>query len=356
MYSLQSKERIHYFDESSGDKNTNEAFRICDDKALTSEYLSKAGVPIPLGKRFSAKSTLEEMIEYTDELTYPLVVKPTDESSGRGVITNIEDEKQLKNSLIRLREDYNYQNIIIQEHVHGDEIRIYVLNDKVIAATNRLPANVIGDGKSTIAQIIERKNKQRKKVPHLYFRPIVIDSTLRKTVERQAFTLESILKKDQRLFVREVSNISTGGDPIDFTDQLTKEQKNIAIQAAKAIPGLAHCGVDMIVPKDSDTGVILEINTRPGIGSHLFPIQGKARDIPKKLIDFDFPETKETKINDHVYFDLQALFDGVNNGYISEMQMENCPMKPLQAYKWMLSTNLDVMNLYNYLRKFIIDY
>lgn len=354
-YSLQSKERIHYFYESSGDKNTKEAFKICDDKSLTSEYLSKADVPIPLGEKFSSKVSVEEIIKYSSKLTYPLVVKPTDESSGRGVITNILNEKQLKDSIIQLRQKYNYENIIVQEHVFGDEIRIYVLDNQVIAATNRLPANVIGDGKLSVAQLIEEKNEIRKKTPHLYFRPIVIDSTLRKTIEKQGFTLDSILKKNERLFVREVSNISTGGDPIDVTDRLTKEQKSIAVAATKAIPGLAHCGVDMIVPKGSKSGVILEVNTRPGIGSHLFPMEGKARDIPAKLIDYYFPESRETVRNDNVFFDLQAIFDGINDGHISEIQMKEVPKNKQIGYKWNVSSRLDVLSLYKYLRKLVID-
>lgn len=355
-YRLQYRDKTHDFDESSGDKNTEEAFNICRDKALTSEYLMKANVPIPLGEKFGPETSIEEMINRTKNLTYPLVVKPTDESSGRGVVTNITTKEQLNDALIRLRQHEQYEHIIIQEHVHGDEIRIYVLDDNVIAATNRLPANVIGDGRSTVTQLINEKNQQRKSVPHLYFRPIIIDARLRNVIERQGYTLDTILKKGERLFVREVSNISTGGDPVDVTDQLTDEQRKIAIAATKAIPGLVHCGVDMIVPEDSKSGVILEVNTRPGIGSHLFPIEGKARDIPKELIDFYFPETKTAheSINKNIYFDLQAVFDGINDGHLAEIELKPCPQKPLYAYRWKVSTDRDILHLYESIRKIII--
>jgi len=353
-YSLKSDKRVHYFDESSGDKNTNEAFKICGDKSLTNKYLKKANVPIPNDKKFDIDTSIEEIITHVQELNFPLVVKPTDESSGRGVITNIKNQQELEESLTILRKQYNYKNIIIQEHVHGDEIRIYVLKDKVIAATNRLPANVIGDGKHTIAQLIDFKNEARKNVPHLHFRPIIVDRTLRRIVEEQGFTLESVLSKGKRLFVREISNISTGGDPIDVTDQLTNEQKQIAIDATKAIPGLTHCGVDMIIPKNSNGGVIIEVNTRPGIGSHLFPIRGKARDIPKAVIDYYFPETKNNKRNDNVYFDLQAVFDSVNDGYAMEVELQPCPQNQMHTFKWIVTSKLDVMNVYYYLRKLLI--
>lgn len=354
-YRLKSNERVHYFDESSGDKNTKEAFSICNDKYLTSQYLKKAQVPIPQDIKAGPSDSIEEMMMQAGELTYPLVVKPTDESSGRGVITNIQNEHQLRQALHNLRHQQSYQNILIQEHIHGEEVRIYVLADQVLAATNRIPANVIGDGKLSIAQLIEQKNKTRKKVPHLYFRPIIIDSTLRKNVEEQGYTLETVLEKGKRLFVRKVSNISAGGDPIDVTDQLTKEQKSIAVAATKAIPGLAHAGVDMIIPEGSRQGVIIEINTRPGIGSHLFPIEGKARDIPKALIDYYFPETKSTKRKENVYFDLQAVFDHVTEGYVTEMTLQQVPSIELHSSKWLIDSKLEVGSLYDYLRKLIID-
>src|SRR5699024_7081778 len=139
----------------------------CDDKSLTSEYLSKADVPIPLGEKFSSKVSVEEIIKYSSKLTYPLVVKPTDESSGRGVITNILNEKQLKDSIIKLRQKYNYENIIVQEHVVSEKKRIDVLNYQAIAATIHLPANLIRDGKLSVAQLIEEKNEILKKTPHL---------------------------------------------------------------------------------------------------------------------------------------------------------------------------------------------
>lgn len=353
-YSLQSSERIHFFSESCGDKNTEEALDICDDKSLTYNYLEKANVPIPLGKNFDCHSSIDDIVRYAEKLGYPLVVKPKDGKAGRGVAVNIQDENTLKNAINRVK-DLGYDSLIVQQHVEGKEIRIYVLNNKVIAAANRIPANVIGDGHSTIAKLIEIKNEFRKQIPHLYYRPIKIDAEVRNIIADAGYSLDTILKKGERLFLRKVSNVSTGGDPIDYTDKLTKKQKEIAIAATNAIPGLTHCGVDMIVDEKNGTGVILEINTRPGIGTHLFPVEGKARDIPKAIIDYYFPETIGNRnLSSKAYFDLQTVYDYINGGYLSEIEIKPFPVKAMHSIKLEIKGELDIVGYFVRINKYVI--
>lgn len=357
IYSLESESRIHYFNESNGDKNSDKALEICNDKGLTYDYLKKANVPIPSGKRFDNRSEINEMIDFASGLSFPLVVKPTNASSGKGVITNIKDLNSLKDAIVYVREKLLYDNIIIQEHIEGKEVRIYVLNDQVIAATNRLPANIVGDGKSTIVKLIEEKNKFRKQIPHLYYRPIKIDSQLKDLLHRKGYNLDSVLKKGERLFLRKISNVSAGGDPVDVTDQLTVKQKKIAIEAVKAIPGLTHCGVDMMISDDNDSGVVLEINTSPGIGSHLFPIEGNARDIPKALIDYYFPETVNSNSrNSNVYFGLQPIFDSLYGGYLSELEIKPHPENKLTCKRIFIHTDLSLVDFYNKIKKLILKW
>src|SRR5699024_11030193 len=147
------------FNDSSGDLNTNEAIKICGDKGLTQKYLEENNVPTPLGKEFDAKDSIEKMLKYSRTLTYPLVVKPVDGFGGTGVIVNIKDEKELKDSIIHVKNKLNFNRIIIQEFIQGEEIRIYVLNNKVLAAANRVPAHIVGDGKRTILSLIHKEQR-----------------------------------------------------------------------------------------------------------------------------------------------------------------------------------------------------
>src|SRR5690625_5549062 len=154
----------------------------------------------------------------------------------------------------------------------GDEIRVYVLDGKVLAAANRLPANVLGDGKQTVAKLIKQKKKCRKSLPHLHHRPIKMDLQVRRLIEQENYTLESVLPKGKRIYLRKTSNVSTGGDPIDVTKQLTKEQTEIAVNASKEIPGLVHSGVDIIINTVTNKTVVLEVNIMPEIGYYIFTI------------------------------------------------------------------------------------
>ncbi|ARK32208.1 ATP-grasp domain-containing protein [Halalkalibacter krulwichiae] len=321
-YSLSYQGREHHFQGSKGDLVSEEAYNICDNKGLTNDYLTKAGVPTPKGRRFGAEATDEEVIEYSRTLVYPLVIKPTNGCAGKGVIANIETEQEFIEALTYVRQQLNFPEVIVERFVTGDEIRIYVLGDKVLGAANRRPANIVGDGIHTVQQLIRLKNKERKSIPHLYFRPIKLDREVRQSIESAGYTLESIPKAGKRIYLRKISNVSAGGDPIDVTDQLTDEVKKIAVDAVKAVPGLAQCGVDMIIDPSFKTGVILELNTKAGLGSHIYPIEGNAKDIPKAIIDYYFPETIEIKTeNSNVFFDFKSIIDSLQSRSVVEIEI-----------------------------------
>lgn len=355
IYSLSTENSIHYFNESSGDANTDEAFYICGNKGLTEDYLQQNNVPIPKGKVFTNEHAMEEVIDYANKLTYPLVAKPTDGSGGRGVFANINNEQELQTALKTIWNQLEFKEILVQQHVIGDEIRVYVLGDAVLAAANRVPANIIGDGEQTINQLIRNKNELRKSTPHLFHRPIKIDNEVRRLISEANYTLDTVLPNGERLFLREISNISTGGDPVDVTDELTIEQKNIAIQATKAIPGLTHSGVDIIINPDTNATTVLEVNTRPGIGSHIFPIEGQARDIPKALIDYYFPETIDIPLKEKIYFDLQGVFDALNSGTINELALVAPSSESVKAKKYIINTNLSPLQFHSKIKRYIIE-
>src|SRR5690625_1586530 len=221
IYTLRHKDKVHYFSESSGDKNKEQAHNICRNKDLTYQYLERNNIPIPKSLLFQADSTIEHIIEATEKMSYPLVVKPTDGSSGRGVIVNISNKEQLRKPIKHVRQKLKFKKIIIQEHIEGEELRFYVLDNSVLAVTNRQPANIVGDGRSTIYELIESKNEQRKLSPHLRFRPIRIDQEVRQSISDFGYTLDSVLEKNKRIFLRKISNISTGGESIDVTNEVT---------------------------------------------------------------------------------------------------------------------------------------
>lgn len=307
IFSLANDNKEHYFYRSRGDLVNNETVDICQHKEQTKAFFEKANVLIPKGKEFPSDTNDNVLVEYASKLNYPVVLKPTSGSMGRGVYINLRDAEEFRKALADLRSEYKYSKYIIEQYLPGNEYRIYVVGDKVISAINRVPANVVGDGKNTISTLIKLKNKERKKNPYLASKPIKVDFEVNNMLERVGYTLDSVPKKGETVFLRAKSNLSAGGDPIDVTDKLTPEVKQTAVDALKALPNIPHGGVDVIVdPNNDKKGYVLEINATAEIPFHMYPLVGKARDIPAAIIDYYFPETKN-KEKTTLYFDYQSI-------------------------------------------------
>src|SRR5699024_7090839 len=137
------------------------------------------------------------------------------------------------------------------------------------------------------------------------------------------------------LYLKSKSNISSGGDPIDATDEIPDSVKKMAVAASNAIPGLVQSGVDVIYDKGTNNAVILEINTLPSIRTHLFPMEGKARDIPSAIIDYYFPETKPNHGQPCYYFDLQRIWEVFRDGVAEEIAVPDHPKGELTATRFL---------------------
>ncbi|ART78084.1 Cyanophycin synthetase [Sutcliffiella horikoshii] len=345
LFSLSSKDRTHYFFRTRGDKVTKQAVEIGSDKDETKIWLSRAKVPTPMGKRFTEESVDEEIINFSNTIDFPLVLKPTNGSLGNGVVTNIKDVKELKNAIKYVREELGYPDVILERFATGEEYRVYVIEDKVVAAYNRIPANVVGDGVHTIRELISLKNRQRKKNARLHDCLITIDKETTEFLSKSGYTLKSIPSKGTFVLLQEKTNVSAGGDPIDATDQLRDEIKQIAIDSVKAIPGLYHGGVDIIWDKTKPierAAVVIELNPTAQIGGILFPVEGQARDIPSAIIDYYFPETVNLP-KSQAYFDLTNVLEPLQNRSALEVELPKAPIGELYSKKLILMG--DVTNL-----------
>lgn len=335
-YSLSYKGKEHRFESSKGDKTTDLAYEICDNKFLTKEYLQKAGVPVAEGKRFTSEESDEKIIQFANSLGFPLVLKPINANGGKGVFSNINSMDSFKEALYHVREILGYQDIIVETYIPGNEYRVVVVNGKVVGALNRIPANVIGNGKDNIRDLIKNKNRERKKNPHLKSRVIKVDTTVIELLKSYGYSLTTVPKDGEVVPLRLTSNLSTGGDSVDLTDVLPDNLKKIAIDATEAIPGLTVSGMDMIVDSVSKKGVIIEANTRPGLGGHLFPADGIARDIPKEIIDFYFPETKNVE-KSCLFFDFNSILDPLQKRTAKVVEVTDLPKGELYGKKFIVT-------------------
>lgn len=355
LFSLSSNDKTHYFFRTRGDKVTNEAVEIGGDKELTKIILSKHGIPVPEGKRFKENIRDDEIVRYVSDIGYPVVIKPTDGSFGRGVVTNIRDEDSLVNALNYVRQRLNMKDILIERHIPGKEYRLYVVGDQVVGALHRVPANVVGDGVHSIRQLIDMKNEERKKNPRLCSCLIVVDQELINYLQASDKKLESIPKKGERIFLRDKSNVSLGGDPIDVLDELPDEIKTTAVMALKAIPGLPHGAVDIIVDERQPldyAATVLEVNPTAQIGSLLFPLKGQARDIPSAIVDYYFPETKEVDTDKaKIYFDFHSVLEPLRSKSATVTKVSPAPVGKIYAKKYIVSGIVQDINYHRGLRK-----
>lgn len=274
------------------------ANHIVNNKALAKDFLRRNGVQTPEGKLFLCQN-IEEVKAFCKNIGYPVVFKKYNGTHGNLVFVGIENFKRGEEILRKYFPKEKY--ILVEKEFKGKEYRIVVTKEKVLAATYREPANVVGDGKSSIRELIAMKNKDHRRGDELVDTPLIrikIDYHVKLNLEKQKLSLDSVVDTGEKIYLRNNSNISTGGDSIDVTEEIHPQLKRIAVKAINAIPGLAYAGIDLMVKEDisknpgKDGYAILELNSCPGISMHHCPYEGKSRDVAGGIIDLLFPETK----------------------------------------------------------------
>lgn len=270
---------------------------LAGDKEDTKRILSQAYIPVPRGHVIE---TPEELDEAIDELGFPLVIKPINGNHGRGVTTNIinHDMAATAFALAKAISD----EIIAERFITGQDYRFLVINYKLVAVAKRTPAMIIGDGKSTVAQLIDEVNKdpRRGEGHEKILTKIIIDEITKNILSEKRLSLQSVLPLGEILFLKDTANISTGGTARDVTDLVHPYNVLMAERIARLLQ-LDICGVDIIatdinVPITEKIGAVLEVNAGPGFRMHLAPAKGIARNVAAPVIDMLFPGNAPSRI------------------------------------------------------------
>lgn len=293
---LNYKDRKEFIIGQRISKTSLSSYWILESKELTKHYLRKSNVSVAEGKVFKKEDAVQ-ISDYCKKIKYPVVVKPIFGSQGKSVFVGINNEEMLLRIINEIFVGNEY--IIVEKEFMGKEYRFTASRDKVLGVTYREPANVVGDGKHPITYLIEEKNKDPRRGSgyEKVLCKIKIDDIVMQNLADQGLVLEDIIPDRKKIYLRKNSNLSTGGDSIDFTDEAHEDLKKVAIEAVRAIPGLVYGGVDLMSNQDisekpgKDSYIIVEINSSPGISLHYDPIGGKTRDVAKEIIDMLYPET-----------------------------------------------------------------
>lgn len=329
-YTISNKNKRIKFTHSRPNVVSKEAIKICLNKQLTRETLKKENISVPKG-RVLKNLEYDQIKNDISDLEFPLVVKPLNGTGGKGVITGIDSLEELMENIEYLNKKLKYEQIIVEEYIQGEDYRAFVIGDKVVGAFRRLPPHVIGDGKKTVKQLLKEKNDVREKIPGTFNMRVRINEEVKRELKKQNFTLKSVPEKGEFVRLKSKNNVSSGGDPIDATDELSEELKKNLVKAVQAIPGLIQGGVDVIYDRETGKYAILEINTKPSIRNHLFPIKGNAHEIPKTIIDYYFPETVGKYLNDTTpkyYFDYLFVKEYLQNNRLKKFTLPKHPYEP----------------------------
>ena len=293
---LESKEHVEYV--KNGNMTSKDSYispLIMENKVVTKKVLAEKGFRVPKG--YEVSSIEEALQKFNYIKNKPIVIKPKSTNFGLGITIFKNGISSLENYTkaieFALKED---KDILIEEFIEGTEYRFFVIEGKTEAVLLRVPVNVTGDGKHTIRELVEMKNANplrgdAKKTP---LKKIELGEIEQLQLSEQGLNFESILAENEVAYLRENSNISTGGDSIDMTDEVHESYKKLAVEIAEAMMAKV-CGVDLIIPniKDEcskDNYGVIEANFNPMMMMHIYPHAGESRRLSLNVLRMLFPE------------------------------------------------------------------
>jgi GNAT-family acetyltransferase (TIGR03103 family) len=250
----------------------------CDDKRLTRRLLERSGLRVPRGREATSGRADVVLLDEVGEL----VVKPARGEQGQGITVGVTEPDDLEHAIAHARSFCT--NVLLEEFVDGDDLRVVVIDHEVVAAAVRRPAQVIGTGKHTIIELIE-KTSARRSSSTAGESSIPIDERTRRTIQDAGYAMDDILPADETLRVRRTANLHTGGTIHDVTSKLHPALAEASTAASRALD-IPVVGLDLMVPDVAqDKYVIIEANERPGLANH------EPQPTVQRFVDLLFPQT-----------------------------------------------------------------
>ena len=273
------------------------AVELASDKEETNKILGSLGLPVPR----------QELVQNADaawraarRLGGPVVLKPYNGNHGRGITINVSDEADVRAGFEAARE--HSRSVIVETYLAGDDHRLLVVNGELVAATRRTPGHVVGDGRSSVAELVDIVNSDpRRGVGHeKVLTKLKLDREAELMLERKGYTAESVPAAGEVVPLRSTANLSTGGTATDVTDIIHPDNRAMAERAVRAV-GLDVGGVDFLSTNIAESyksigGGICEVNAAPGFRMHIAPSEGTPRDAAGPVIDMLFPPGTPSRV------------------------------------------------------------
>ncbi|MFL5778490.1 MAG: cyanophycin synthetase, partial [Chloroflexota bacterium] len=272
---------------------------IASDKSLTNRLLDSAGLPVPKSQVVRSE---DEAVSAARRLGFPCVVKPLDGNHGRGVHLDLRSEDDVRAGYAGALRESRSGDVVVETYVAGHDYRCLVIDGRLAAVAERVPASVIGDGQHTVRELVDIANADpRRGIGHeKVLTRIKVDEAAEQLVRGQGFELDEIPPADTWIKLALTGNMSTGGTSIDRTIEAHPDNVEIAETAARIV-GLDVAGIDFICPDIATPvretgGAIVEVNAAPGFRMHTHPTEGEPQYIARPVIDSLFPPGTPARI------------------------------------------------------------
>jgi cyanophycin synthetase len=270
---------------------------LAGDKDAAKERLEKFSVPVPRGRVVRSE---EEARDALAEIGAPVVVKPLDGRQGKGVSLDLHEPEEVARAF-RFAQEHS-RAVLVEEMFEGRNYRVLVVNYRVVAASERVPCHVVGDGVHTVARLIEIENSNplRGEGHESPLTKIKVDPILEAFMQKEGVCFERVPAAGERVMLCAGMNLSTGGTARDVTDDLHPTVRSMCERAARVV-GLDICGVDLVLedisaPLPRSKGGVIELNAAPGLRMHHFPSEGRARDAGGRIVDMLFPAGAPSRV------------------------------------------------------------
>ncbi len=275
------------------------AVEISCDKEDTHNLLNDLGLPVP---QQSMAYSENQAARYARRIGFPVVVKPLNANHGRGVSINLTDTDQVRTAFGVARERGTSRAVLVESYISGFDHRMLVVNDELVAVAKRVPGHVVGDGKHTVAELVDITNDDpRRGIGHeKVLTRLEFDHQAERLLKAAGYDQNTVLADGEIFYLRSTANLSTGGTAIDLTDVVHPDNRDMAVRAVQAV-GLDVGGVDFLTDDISKSykdigGAIVEVNAAPGFRMHVAPSEGEPRDVSGKVIDMLFPPGTPSRI------------------------------------------------------------
>jgi cyanophycin synthetase len=275
------------------------AVDIASDKDLTTKLLGAAGLPVP---RQDSVRSVDQAVRVARRIGFPVVVKPLDGNHGRGVCLDLLTEADVREAFPIAQEQSRRGWVIVESFISGKDYRCLIIDGRVAAIAERVPAHVVGDGHSTVQELVDLTNADpRRGVGHeKVLTRIKVDAAAEELLASQGHKIDSVPEQGETVKLTLTGNMSTGGISIDRTFEAHPENVEIAEEAARMI-GLDIAGIDFICPDITEPvreagGAICEVNAAPGFRMHTHPTIGEPQFISKPVVDMLFPPGAPSRI------------------------------------------------------------